>query len=454
MLTEDLMPAVNEIRDYADYYALAKDYYEGKVGELFTSPAVRRALKDAVAGFDVNLASRPVDAVLDRIQILAVAIPQQDADTRWLIDSIWTPNRMDRYSKIIHWAALTYGDSYLIVWPGDEDNTVELHYNSPVTTRLFYDQENPRRKSYAAKMWSTGHGKQSHVRVNLYYDDRIEKYTSKPGSNGKQLSDFEQFVVDGEQWPLDNPYGQVPVFHFRTDEPYGRPEHRGAFGPQNAITKLSATLMATVDYQGFPQRYALLQAGTADDLFAPDVDDETAAPVADSSAMKSSPGTIWRLPNTEKVGQFDPANVDAFLKPISAYIRMMAAATATPLRFFDPQGQIPSGEALRADEAPLASRIRDREDYFAETWSECLRFAAFVLGTNVPAIDVQWRPVETVSDEQGWKTVLLKIQAGVPVEQALTETGYLSSLVEGWLAQAQSQSVVPTREASVAERMP
>jgi hypothetical protein len=30
------------------------------------------------------------------------------------------------------------------------------------------------------------------------------------------------------------------------------PEHFGAYGPQNAITKLQATHMGTVDYQGAP----------------------------------------------------------------------------------------------------------------------------------------------------------------------------------------------------------
>lgn len=85
-------------------------------------------------------------------------------------------------------------------------------------------------------------------------------------------------------------YGAVPVFHFRTREPYGRPEHRGTFGPQNAITKLSATLMATVDYQAFPQRYALMQARGADDLFAPDPDDETAAPDSEASTLKRRRG--------------------------------------------------------------------------------------------------------------------------------------------------------------------
>ncbi|HLU29971.1 MAG TPA: hypothetical protein VKZ65_16190, partial [Glycomyces sp.] len=217
---------------------------------------------------------------------------------------------------------------------------------------------------------------------------------------------------------------------FRTDEPYGRPVHEGAYGPQNAITKLSATLMATVDGQGFPLRYALTRAGevTAAQVFDDDEDPETTA-----DRLRVEPGTLVTLPGVDKVGQFDPANMDAFLNPLGFYIRSMAASTATPLRFFDPQGQIPSGEALRADEAPLAQRIRDFEDIAADDWASALEFAGRIAGIPVGRPDVKWAPVQTVEDLQGWQTVKAKQEAGVPARQALTEAGYTSELVEQWL---------------------
>lgn len=394
-----------------------------KSGSCSPAPRSNRALRGAAGGFDVNLARRPVVAVLDRIQILAVAVPNDQGATRRLIDTAWTPNRMDRYSETVHWAALTYGDAYLIVWPGENDGTVELHYNSPITTRMFYGSENARVKSHAAKLWTVGEGDQAFTRVNLYYADRVEKWATKPGNPGKEETDFAPHEVDGEPWPLPDPYGAVPVFHFRTREPYGRPQHRGAFGPQNAITKLSATLMATIDYQGFPQRYALQEAGQLDQLFDPDPDDETSAPDAESSALRASPGSLWKLPGFKAIGQFDPADVKAFLRPLNFYARAMAAATATPLRFLEPSGQVPSGESLRADDAPLTKRLAHRLASFADEWSAALVFAAGVLGEQILEVDVQWAPVQVISDKQGWETVLLKMQAGVPFVQAMTEAG-------------------------------
>lgn len=426
-MASDLLCAVVEIRDHAAEYQLAEDYYFGRVEELFSSDsAIARQLAQAGNGFRVNLARRPVDAVLDRMKITSLSVPGDDAASEILHRDVWNRNKLDRVEKVIHRAVLMYGDAYLIVWPGEAEGSVEVFYNAPTTTRVFYDEENPRKKRYAAKVWQSG----DKLRVNLYYADRIEKYISKKSGKMESDADFMEYEVDGEEWPLDNPYGEVPVFHFRTDEPYGRPEHADAFGPQNAITKLVATQMATTDYQGFPQRYVLMKGGT--DELVDWNDNDTAEPGRDSD-LESGPGKLWRLPGATEVGEFQPANPENFLKPVGVYTRLMASATATPLRFFDPQGQIPSGEALRADEAPLSEKITDRQQWVTSDWSDMLTLAMRVLGYQIENVEVVWRPVKVVDDLSGWQTTLLKMQAGVPAQQALTESGYLSSQVEDWI---------------------
>lgn len=446
MQVSDVVTAVKAIRGEVDNHNRAAGYYHGEIGELFTSDAVKRALRGSAGGFDINLARRPVDAVLDRVRILALSVPDDEATTERLLAEVWRPNRMDRRAKTVHWASLVHGDAYLIVWPG-EDEEPEIHYNAPSGCRVFYDQENPQVKSHAAKLWCEGTGDDKVHRLTLYYTDRIERYITKAGTKGDEIADWLAYTdEDGDVWPTPNPYGEVPVFHFRTGEPYGRPEHRGAFGPQNAITKLSATLMATVDFAGFPQRYAITNASeiTQTSVFDDDENPEQ------GPSIEAGPGKMLNLPGVDAVGQFDPADMDSFLKPLGFYVRAMAAATATPLRFFDPQGQIPSGEALRADEAPLAQRIVDHEELWEETWSEVLVFAAKVAGFDVPAVDVKWAPVQTVDDLSGWQTVSAKQAAGVPARQALVEAGYTADLVDGWL-QDSEKSNLDTRVAALGE---
>src|SRR5690606_19596793 len=122
---------------------------------------------------------------------------------------------------------------------------------------------------------------------------------------------------DPDAWSLDNPTERVPFVHYRTATPYGRPVHRAAYSPQDAINKLLITQLTTTDSHGWPQRYALTDRGadldTASDV--PDWDDD-----ADSddgvenrlggtvSQLRSGPGTIMDLVGKRAVGQFDAAN--------------------------------------------------------------------------------------------------------------------------------------------------
>lgn len=457
----DLMHAVAEIRAHSPEYTRGWDYYQGDIPEVFVSAAVKRALKGEVCEFDVNLARRPVDAVLDRMRIVSVSVPQAEDATRWLVDTVLTPARFDRLSKRVHRHAAAQGDAYVTVWPNAAGD-VRMHFNGPGTTRVIYSEEDEQVKEYAARLWCEGRGDKRIFRADLYYTDRIERYATRAGMKGDGYTEWEQYTdgaellsgglsgaewdehtEEGEAWPLPNPFGVIPVFHFRTDVPFGRPLHKGAYGAQNAITKLSATLMSTIDFQGFPQRYKLLHPPTANDASAAAIDwdgDDTANPSAERSGLTAGAGTIWDL-DAKSVGQFDPADVEAFLKPLSFYARAMAASTATPLRFFEPSGDVPSGESLRADDAPLAHRIADLEELFGEVWQEALTFAAVVAGRPLPEVDIQWSPVQTVDDEEGWRTVQLKQAAGVPVKQTLTEAGYLSDLVEGWQEESDTSNL-------------
>lgn len=436
----DLIDAVDAVAEELPAVEEALSYYEGTVDEVFASATIARLLGDSAENYRLNLARRPVDAILDRLKIAAITVPNDQGATTLLEERVWRANHLGRVAKVVHRNALVCGNAYVIVWPGDTDGSVEVHYNSARTVRVFYDPENPHLKSYAAKVWTLGSGDTKRIRVNLYYRDRIERWVSKPGTRGDVDDNYDPYRDPDELaadavWPTPNPYGELPVFHFRSDDPYGRPEHLDAYGPQNAITKLSATMMTTVDHQGFPQRYRLrsLNENTLSDgarLGDPLLDDDDLP--GDDSSLQSHPGTILDLPDTQSVGQFPNADMEAFLRPLAFYMRAMSSTTATPLRFFDPTGQVPSGQALRADEAPLAEKIGDRQTWFGDEWRDLLTFAMRLGGHPVGTVDVQWQPVQIASDEDDWRTIRLKLLSGVPFRQVMIEAGYRPEIVDGW----------------------
>lgn len=423
----DLTYAVAEIREARGAYETAERYYEGEVAEVFASPAIRKRLEQTSGEYGVNLACRPVDAVLDRLELLSATTADPGA-ADWLTAQ-WTRNDMAAEAEDAHWAAEVYGDAYVTVWPGEESGDVDLFYNSPLCVRVFYDTENPRHRRYAAKLWAAGAG----PRVNLYYADRVEKWVLSEDAKGggEQDDDWEHYSVEGD-WEIPHDLGEVPVFHFRTRRPYGKPEHKNAYGPQNIVTKQVATLMGSTDFQGFPQRYAI--SGAVDSLssLGDDFDDETRAPDAGTSDLKAGPGELWTLRNVDKVGQFDAANVEAFLRPITATVRYMSATTATPVHYFEPTGDAPSGESLRAAEAPLVKKVQRRRRQFGAAWRAALRCALRAGGHGEQDVDVWWAPIQTIDDLAGWQAAKAKIEAGVPTRQALLEAGYSAEQVDGW----------------------
>lgn len=443
---DDLMYGVGELKGALPGYGQAEAYYEGKVAEVFTSTRIRRALAVHDIDFDLNFAKTPVNAVTNRLKVASITSPDEAVNT--LISKIWQDNQLNLELPDLLCRGGEFGDAYLFVLPVEDDGgtvvRVEMFYNSPQTVRVIYDEENPRRKKFTIKRWCDG----PYLRAEVLYDDRTERWTTGKGSDGGKPADWMHWPAvpeDPDSWLIEHEWGEQPVFHFRTGRPYGVPEHYGAYGPQNAITKLQATHMGTVDYQGFPQRWALTEAATTDtsDLepgdFADDdwPADEAGAGPSDSgaeSSLKAGPGELMLLRGFKAVGQFDAADPGVFLDPIMFNVRAMAQITDTPLRMFDPQSNQRSGESYREEDGPFISKIENRQTSYGATLHEAFVFALRRLGVDDPVVTVDWVPAKSVTDAQGWQTVGEKIKAGVPRKQALMEAGYRAEQVDEWLA--------------------
>jgi hypothetical protein len=284
---------------------------------------------------------------------------------------------------------------------------------------MIYDDENPRIKKFAAKLWQTedpNDYKKKIARLNMYYPDRIDKFEMF-GEIENVISESGFILID----TVENPWNEVPVFHFRTSKQYGRPEHQDAYGPQDAINKLIITHMNTVDYQGAPQRYALSGGGNNQEF--EDFDD-TAAAEDNIGKLKNGPGELWYLKGVSKVGEFSPADHKVFTEPVKDFVRSMASITNTPLHYFEKTGSVPSGESLRTAEAPLLKKVEDRQITFGSTWTDLFRFILKIDNETEPNVDVKWKAVESMDSLDAWEVAVKKRVVGVSLEQVLIEMGY------------------------------
>lgn len=486
---EDLQEALEELNEAIPDYKKAEQYYEGTVGEKFLNKAVQQLLTGSANDFNVNLAGRVVDAVQDRMEIAAVTAepiddgeeddveesddnsmdaadnstdsatglgveePEEDDDEMSdeekaldeAISKIWRDNEMDIEAPEIHQKMLEYGDAYLFVGlceDEDEQDKVDLFFNSPMNVRILYEDENPRKKRLAIKKWEVGPKNNKRIRLNLYYGEGTYKFISKGASDRSGAADFQVYTDDStdEMGYVENDSGEIPFFHFRTARPYGRPEHKKAYGPQDALTKLIKNMMSTSDFAAFPQRWALQETGTTtdDDLDwdggNPDFSD-TQKPTDLQSQLVSGPGRIWPLRNMKAVGQFQSADVEQFLKPINTFTGLMAAVTATPVSYFlvtlGATATPASGESQRKGESPFLSKINARQLSAEASWQDALGYGLRLLDMEAE-VKVRWAPSQVVSGESGWKAVQEQQKAGVPVRQTLLEAGYTEAEVTSW----------------------
>jgi len=453
---------------HADYWDLvnarpeydrAEQFYCGMVEESYASPKVARLLSQVgLTDFpNFNLAHIAVDALIDQLHINSVTTEDNALDN--LLDDLGDSNDLDEEFPILLRNAGKFGDAYLFVWPSAdaEGNAVDVRMEpqDPRVVRAFYSVENPNLLVRVIKSWEEGLKETLVVRANLYFSDHIERWSHK----GKVPKDpkrakWEPFSADGMPAYIENPYGRVPYFHYRTDRPYGVPLHINAYGPQLAINKLVTAHLATVDYQSFPQRYALLDptadaSGSQAGDFTPDHPEDGFSPESPvDSQLDASPNAIWQLQGYKEVGQFDPANPDAFMKPLESYKELMSQATQIPPQAFELDGHNISGEARRVASEPLYNRAESLQRSFGNTLRKAYAFALEILGEDAADITVNWKPVRNINDLTGWQTLLIKQSMRVPLDVILAEAGYNSADIDQWLSQAPAETTSPNNPGS------
>lgn len=450
VLGADLQNGVTELGQAQLDYAKAAAYYFGTQPEFFASLRLRIAMGATGVIFNFNFAKLPVDAVAERLEIAGISSPDQAALD--VIRESWHFNQLDLYAPDIMANACKFGDAYVFVWPNGEQDpdspdveTVDIFYVSPRIMRVFYDDEDEHVMRYAIKKWedaATGYSM-----ANLYYADRIEKYMMAPNENPTS-GQKPRWVMrldpeDDGQWPMLNPFGEIPVFHFRNGLPFGRPEHVDAFGPQDAIHKLVISHMASVDYNAFPQRWAILQDGfdtseaafgdEGDYAFSIDTGATLDTGVDPRSQLTADPASLWFMKGVKQYGQFDAADPKSFLGPFMDYIHAMAVVTETPMHFLDPIVSNVSGESLRVIEAPFAKKVRKRQLSFGATWRDLFRFVLKVRGLpETTPVHVNWVPAATVNDLATLQGQQIKLELGVPARQLLEEQGYTPEQLDAW----------------------
>lgn len=388
----------------------ARDYYNG---EQHTELSARQkeflGFKDS-GRFCINYCRSVIDAVAERM-IVAGFESEDEALSSWAWD-VWQNNRMDAHQMDVHLSAVRDGEYFVFVHYDTEQKRVRFiphpRYTDPQVNgdgfgcKIFFDQDDPTNPAlYASKRWTETikdeRGKRStRQRMNLYYPERIEKYVM--AVQGSEAS-WTEFQEEGQAWPLpwvgknNEPLG-IPIIPFFN--PNRVTELWDAIPIQDAINKTAIDLIASVDAAGFPIRL------TNGFYFTTDGKEPTG-----DNYVSLTPGAFVYVPEGKSVTDLEVADLGPLLETLDNWIIKLGQVTDTPLSRFQLTKQVRSEKTLRQEEAPLISRVRERQTRFGNSWEDCFQVATRLenaFGSEKPDIEsllsTLWEPAETRDEER------------------------------------------------------
>ena len=420
----DLERAFSALHNKNSTYDALWAYYDGDQPVVYTNRRLRDIFKGLDARFTQNWCAVVVDSLLERIRLTNFTVGDEYAQR--VLDALWAATELNLEADDAHEAALITGEAFIIVWRDDgEDGSpgpVQCYYNDPRLCHVFYDAENPRRKSFAAKWWDTDDGRR---RLTLYYRDRLEYYISR--GKAKNVSSAKSFEPFGDEPVVENPFGVIPVFHLRTKR-RAVSELVNAIPLQNGVNKLLIDMMVAAEFGAFRQRYVISNAESLGQL-------------------KNAPNEIWDLPagdglgQATQVGEFAATDLNNYLSAIDKLASSIGIITRTPRHYFFSQGGDPSGEALIAMEAPLNKKAQDRIQRFASTWRQVAAFMLMLSGVQVDktAITPVFERPETIQPFTQAQTRQIGVAAGIPLRTQLRNEGWSEAQLEQMEADRQAE---------------
>jgi len=427
----DLEKAFNALSAKQELYTRLINYYEGDQPLTYMASSRMQKIFEGLDGyFAQNWCAVVIDAVKDRINLRKVDVKGAAKET-W--QRIWENSQLDTESDEVHEKELVTGEAFVICWK-NSDGEMEAYFNDPRMCVVFYDSQYPRKKTFAAKWYVDDDEK---MRITLYYADHLEYYISKgKAKDAAKASAFIPLVEEGLENPARNPFGEIPVFHFRKAiSP--RSDLKNVIPIQNATNKLVTDMMVAAEFGAFKQRYVISSAEV-------------------QGKLKNSPDEIWDLPAGDgmgqqtQAGQFDATPLDNYLQGIEKQVVAISSITRTPKHYFFQIGSNISGEALIAMEAPLNKKAQDRIDRYAPIWTDVAMFLLKHSSQDVKRSDITVRfdRPETIQPYTTAQTRQLNTAANIPLETILREEGKSDDEIRTILADQERQK---TRDANLAK---
>lgn len=386
--------------------------------------AYRKWLKQSRA----NWTGLIVDATVERYAVQGVRYGQDQAADKDA-NRHWQANSLDIGASQVHLEATIAGESYVMVVPDDDGPLILPEHPSQMVVAC--DSARRRRRLAALKKWLDDSG---YVFATLYLPEAIHKFRSaekvKDYASGNKIT-WVRREVKGEENPFPNPLGVVPVVPFRNKERMlagGVSEIDPVLDIQDRINSTLFNRKMAEQYSAFRQRAVSgLPMDTDPDTGLPKLPFQ---PAVDRLWTSENPDTKWH--------EFGQTDLAGYLGAVEADVKAMASITSTPPHYLLGEMVNLAAEALKAAEAGLVSKVRQRMIGFGESWEEVHRLA--FLAADQPAkaavvdAEIIWRNPEFRTEGQLVDALTKMATLGVPQEVLWEKWGASPQEIARWKA--------------------
>jgi hypothetical protein len=392
---------------YNPEYDRFHDYYRGNHRKVTTTTHLTTMFGQLFNDLRINECPIVVDALADRLQIASITSDNTTASK--FIDEVWTKNKMDGGAGIVHSQAVKLGDAYVSVGIDPITNQIIINPEKRNSVAVRYGYDGFRDVIVeAVKVWDEG----GRLRINRYLQDRTERYiTLNPTTEiPSDISKLTPYEADGKPAVIPNPVGIVPVFHFSNAQ---EPDEFATSSLADVIP-LQDQLNQSIGYLLIAQEFGAIKQKYAIGLDMP-VNPETGEPYP----LKTEPGSIWFFgagDGNVELGEFSTADLEPILKVQEAFELKIARVSQVPAHLFMLQSSnFPSGESLKTAEAPLNSKVRDRQIAWGNVWENICSFACKLKEIDPGTIECNWHNTNSRSEKEDSEIADNLVRAGFPL---------------------------------------
>lgn len=357
--------------------------------------------------------------------------------------AIWQRNYLDADSPAANMTAVKTGQAFGLVWP-DSDGLATITMEDPSQCIVAYEAGSRRRRRSALKRWIDEDGSTC---ATVYLPNALYKFRSATSRGADSTvmrfavgpMTFEPREVAGEEWPLHNPLGVVPLVELavnRTLKPSpfggGVAQFAGQLNEQRKINATVMNLLVTLENQAFRQRWTSGWDYPLKDDGTPDL----------AAIQKASASRMWTLQGEDvKVGEFSQADFRPFLDVLNFWTRTIAFSSSTPPDAFllGELVNVADGAVARLEGSHIAE-VQSLADSLGEGYEELMRLA-LLIEDNPKAADmsssVRWADFERRSATEQMGVAKDLKELGAPAQAVFSAVpGTTQQEASRWVAQS------------------